>query len=500
MVSWLVTVIHLWMILQLKSATAENFTDEAEILEEDYEANFVACPNVIKVEWNEPLCREPHVIKNSNGTEIFYDGLFPQFLDNMLTACCAEVFEIKYVEGDSDIKLPVILNYKESGLHSQKKVVPILPYTGVAFVVKREDRKNFPIKTLSSIFSSWPVLVLTLLLSVLAGIVAWILDTRKNKEEFPMNFVQGSWEGFWWAFVSMTTVGYGDRCPKSVSGRLFAIVWILTGICMCSIFTAMLTASLTAISLDTEIPLPQAKVAALFSSIEATTGFQRQADVIRVSTIEQIKEKIAQGEAVGALMDSFTLTHYRKLFPADEFKVQEVISQEYLEYGARVENSSLASCLKNLRFSEESELYEYAELYMLENYNKTGMSDSKEGDERSFQLDPEGLLFYPALFTCLGILAFFVLSGATWEICRRSRMCTTQRSDTKKLDCLLLTSNTSHEYRRTLETKALLQELEEKVVQDVRQVLKSLQNDLISPSFYPDNNGNKQTEEKLTSV
>ena len=93
----------------------------------------------------------------------------------MLSACCADTFEIKYVEGDSDIKVPVILNYKESGLQSQKKVVPILPYTGVAFVVKREDKKNFPIKTLSSIFSSWPVLVLTLLLSVLAGIVAWIL-------------------------------------------------------------------------------------------------------------------------------------------------------------------------------------------------------------------------------------------------------------------------------------------------------------------------------------
>ena len=53
---------------------------------------------------------------------------------------------------------------------------------------------------------------------------------------------------------------YGDRCPKSISGRLFAIVWILTGICMCSIFTAMLTTALTTISLDSEITLPRAKV------------------------------------------------------------------------------------------------------------------------------------------------------------------------------------------------------------------------------------------------
>ena len=95
----------------------------------------------------------------------------------MLTYCCGN-FKLKYVESDADILLPVILNYKESGLSSQSKVVPILPDTGVAFVVKRADMKNLPIKILSSIFSSWPVLVLTLLLSVLAGIVAWILVNK----------------------------------------------------------------------------------------------------------------------------------------------------------------------------------------------------------------------------------------------------------------------------------------------------------------------------------
>ena len=95
----------------------------------------------------------------------------------MLTTCCGN-FKIKYVESDADIYLPVILNYKESGLSSQNKVVPILPYTGVTFIVKKADTRNLPIKILSSIFRFWPVLVLTLLLSVLAGIVAWTLVNK----------------------------------------------------------------------------------------------------------------------------------------------------------------------------------------------------------------------------------------------------------------------------------------------------------------------------------
>ena len=80
MVAWLVAVFSLWMLLQFNSAIAENLTDE-EAVHVDYEDSLVACPNVIKVEWNEPLCREPHVIKkNSNGTENIFEGLFPRKL------------------------------------------------------------------------------------------------------------------------------------------------------------------------------------------------------------------------------------------------------------------------------------------------------------------------------------------------------------------------------------------------------------------------------------
>ena len=64
-------------------------------------------------------------------------------------------------------------------------------------------------------------------------------------------------------------------------------------------------------------------------------------------------------------------------------------------------------------------------------------------------------------------------------------------ADTKRLDMLLTTPNTLPERRRTMETKALLQELEEKFVQDVRQELKSVENDLINRTLSPDNNCNE---------
>ena len=32
-------------------------------------------------------------------------------------------------------------------------------------------------------------------------------DTYWNGEEFPRLSIRGSWDGFWWSFISMTTVG-----------------------------------------------------------------------------------------------------------------------------------------------------------------------------------------------------------------------------------------------------------------------------------------------------
>lgn len=50
------------------------------------------------------------------------------------------------------------------------------------------------------------------------------------------------WDGMWWAWVTMATVGYGDVVPHNAAGRLFASLLILFGVVLISMLTANLAA------------------------------------------------------------------------------------------------------------------------------------------------------------------------------------------------------------------------------------------------------------------
>ena len=81
------------------------------------------------------------------------------------------------------------------------------------------------------------------------GFLTWRFERIKNEEEFG-NGIKGLWSGFWWAAVTMTTVGYGDKSPRTTGGRIVALIWMFTAIIIISGFTASITSSLTVTELE----------------------------------------------------------------------------------------------------------------------------------------------------------------------------------------------------------------------------------------------------------
>ncbi|MBV1888625.1 MAG: potassium channel family protein [Proteobacteria bacterium] len=72
------------------------------------------------------------------------------------------------------------------------------------------------------------VLVLGLVFVLMSGILIAGIDPA----------VDTAWDGIWWAWVTVTTVGYGDIVPVSNIGRVFGAVLILLGVCLFSLLTA----------------------------------------------------------------------------------------------------------------------------------------------------------------------------------------------------------------------------------------------------------------------
>jgi voltage-gated potassium channel len=52
--------------------------------------------------------------------------------------------------------------------------------------------------------------------------------------------IQNAADAFWWAYVTITTVGYGDHYPNSIAGRLIAIVMMTFGFAIFGVFTSYL--------------------------------------------------------------------------------------------------------------------------------------------------------------------------------------------------------------------------------------------------------------------
>jgi polar amino acid transport system substrate-binding protein len=104
--------------------------------------------------------------------------------------------------------------------------------------------------------------LLTLLLVV--GTLIWLVE-RGQHAHFDPSPMQGISDGIWWAAVTMTTTGYGDKVPVSWRGRALALVWMFASIFCIALFSATLASSFVVGQLRPSITgptdLPRARVA-----------------------------------------------------------------------------------------------------------------------------------------------------------------------------------------------------------------------------------------------
>jgi len=100
---------------------------------------------------------------------------------------------------------------------------------GVFFIVSWLNQNK-----LRSILVSYVLILIIVLMYSSLAFYSFEKDVNENINEF--------FDAFWWAFITVTSVGYGDVFPVTKVGKVIAMVLTLAGMGLFSVVTAELSA------------------------------------------------------------------------------------------------------------------------------------------------------------------------------------------------------------------------------------------------------------------
>ena len=181
--------------------------------------------------------------------------------------------------------------------------------SGLGIGVRTDDRGSW-MSVVKRVFSPEFIRVLLSLLLVLLlfGVLVWFFERKHNREQFGGNVVNGVGAGLWWSAVTMTTVGYGDKAPVTLGGRIVAMVWMFTAIIIISSFTAAITSVLTISGLESRISGPEdlgdVRVASVDKSTSAKYLERQHINFLAYSAIEPAMAGLGAGRVDAVVYDA----------------------------------------------------------------------------------------------------------------------------------------------------------------------------------------------------
>jgi len=217
---------------------------------------------------------------------------------------------------------------------------------------RNEPLEDFFVTAADIIFSKGMLTIITIFFIVLmiSSHIIWFFE-RHHNPDFPKTYLRGIFESFWWAAVTITTVGYGDKTPRGTIGKFFGLFWMLAGVFIITYFTAGVTAALTHRKIVDDIENPSDLVNKKVASVSGTTaGEFLSRQNLRHKLYPSINEAYMalETEKVAAIVyDAPILLYHASHLGRHKFKVVgEIFHQE--NYGFMMpENSKL---LKDINF------------------------------------------------------------------------------------------------------------------------------------------------------
>jgi polar amino acid transport system substrate-binding protein len=186
--------------------------------------------------------------------------------------------------------------------------------SGVAVALRKETGPFFALMSYGAAVSELGVLILGILaMLILIGVAMWIVERPvRSGTQGSESSVVTLRDGLYWAVVTMTTVGYGDKTPKTTVGRFVAILWMMGSLVLVSLLSTSLVSRLTAERVETRnvaslIDLSRQKLAAVVHSSGAEYLDELHLRYMECKDLPEALDSLANGQSnavvnsVGAL-------------------------------------------------------------------------------------------------------------------------------------------------------------------------------------------------------
>jgi polar amino acid transport system substrate-binding protein len=185
--------------------------------------------------------------------------------------------------------------------------------SGVAVAVRKQRGPLSALQSYAAATSELsPLIFGSLAMLVAIGILMWLIERRHPTAQGSESSVVTLRDGLYWAIVTMTTVGYGDKTPKSTSGRIIAVSWMFASLVWVSLLSSSLVSQLTVDRVESRVPatnvdLAGKRLAAVAQSSGAEYLDQHRLQYMKFDSLPEALDSLAGGKSdvvvnsVGAL-------------------------------------------------------------------------------------------------------------------------------------------------------------------------------------------------------
>ena len=156
------------------------------------------------------------------------------------------------------------------------------------------------------------IMIAFILLIIISGHLVWLAE--RGKDAFNDKYIPGVIEGMYWAIVTASTVGYGDKAPVKWAGRMVASLVIIISLPMFALFTAELASSFTLESMQSSIQGPGdlegRQVGVLRGTASAWQVLELKASCVLFECITDAYQALKQGDLDAVVYDAPNMQYY----------------------------------------------------------------------------------------------------------------------------------------------------------------------------------------------